>query len=192
MEDNVRGDILRVLYKAVEFIENGNFSELQTLSDQVIHNASVYQDEYSIGVATMLYALSKVLQKEIIKREHFKQFRKLLSDSTEMIKTMIKNAENFNFTGFEANLKDVLKIINSIDESYNEYIEWAINHAKIKKARKIYEHGVSLGRVSELLGVPEWEVMRYAAETKFFERKELKTISVKKRLENARKIFEAK
>lgn len=190
MEDTVRRDILKVLYKSLELLENNNFSDMQMLSDQIIHNASIYQDEDSIGVATMIYALSKILEKEKIKRYHPKEYNKLLADSKVNIKQMIRTAEDFNFEEFEKYLKNILNTINALDKSYNEYIEWVINHAKLKKARKIYEHGVSLGRVSQLLGVPEWEVMRYTAETRFFERGELKTLNPKKRLENTKKIFE--
>ena len=67
---------------------------------------------------------------------------------------------------------------------------WAITHAKIKKARKIYEHGISLGRVSELVGISEWELMNYTSQTKFHDRSELKTISVRDRLKTLKKVFE--
>ena len=190
MNDVVRSDILKVLYSSLELLEKKDFAKLKLLSDRVIHNASIYQDENSIEVATMIYSLSKILEKEKIKKLHPKEYNKLFVSSRENIKQMITFAENLNFKEFEKKLKATLKAIHVLDESYGDYIEWAITHAKTKKARNIYEHGVSLGRVSELLGVPEWEVMRYAAETKFFEREELKTLTPSKRLEKIKKLLE--
>ena len=71
MEDKIRNDILDVLVKSLNAVRNEDVKEIKEQSNHVLHNASVYQDKYSILVAVMIYSISKVIerveQKEQIK-----------------------------------------------------------------------------------------------------------------------------
>ena len=63
--------------------------------------------------------------------------------------------------------------------------------ARINKASRIYEHGISLAQTAELLGITQWELMKYLGQTKIADKfdDEIKVID---RLEHARKMFNLK
>ena len=109
-----------------------------------------------------------------------------------MKKTMklISSLESSNYKQFESVLQSFLKEISNFDKKYSAYVQWVITKAKITKAEGMYEHGISLGQVSELLSVPIAEVMSYVGHTNFPERDELRTLTPRERIKKARKIFE--
>ena len=190
METEVRTDILNVLYKAVECLQREDYNCLRNLSDKTVHNSSIYQDTSSIGISVLIYALSKLLSKERIKQKHPDEYRRFLLNSTKKTVKMISFLESSDYTLFEGLLKSFLKDISNFDKKYSEYVQWVVTKAKITKAERIYEHGISLGQVSELLSIPIAEVMSYVGHTKFSERDEFRTLSPRERIKKTRKIFE--
>ncbi|MBT6821580.1 hypothetical protein HOA56_04085, partial [archaeon] len=62
MNEIIRKDIIGVLLKAIEYIDNSDNIKLRELSDYVIHNASIFQDEDSISVVVIIYPLSKLFK----------------------------------------------------------------------------------------------------------------------------------
>ena len=60
--------------------------------------------------------------------------------------------------------------------------------AQIKKGSRLYEHGLSMAKSAEILGIGQWELMSYVGKTRIID-EEAVTTGVKKRLDVARKIF---
>ncbi|MDH3324876.1 MAG: hypothetical protein OEL89_04515, partial [Candidatus Peregrinibacteria bacterium] len=58
------GNILRILKKAKQLIEEDNPNELKTLSGETIHSATISQDADNIIVAVLIYAIGKVLERD--------------------------------------------------------------------------------------------------------------------------------
>ena len=56
--------------------------------------------------------------------------------------------------------------ISKADSTLDLYIQHVIDEANVKKASKIYDHGISLGQTAQLLGISHWELMRYVGHTK--------------------------
>ena len=54
----------------------------------------------------------------------------------------------------------------------------------------IYKQGISVGRVSELLGISQWEIIDYLGKTGVYELKEMKKARTK--LNVARGLFDLK
>ena len=66
MNEIIKKDILEVLNDLIKILkskEGSNWIGIKELSNHVIHNASVFQDEDSISVAVLTYALSKIMER---------------------------------------------------------------------------------------------------------------------------------
>ena len=66
MESAVRNDALRIISRVIEILEakeEKDPMELKELSNNTIHNASVFQDECSVSIAVLIYALSKIIER---------------------------------------------------------------------------------------------------------------------------------
>ncbi len=76
--------------------------------------------------------------------------------------------------------------INKIDTKLKLYIEEVISKAKVKKGSKLHEHGLSIARTAEVLGISQWELMNYVGKTTI---STVDGVDVKTRLNFARKLF---
>src|SRR3990167_5336501 len=63
MDAIVRSNITRLLGESVDAISKGDSFKLKELSNGNIHNASIFQDEDSLSVSVVIYALSKVIER---------------------------------------------------------------------------------------------------------------------------------
>ena len=77
--------------------------------------------------------------------------------------------------------------------------EWALSNAKIvksvfrkakvNKASKIYEHGISLEKTAKLLGVTMWELQVYAGQKSIHDAPLTQTMNTKSRIKLAMEMF---
>ena len=95
---------------------------------------------------------------------------------------------NENIGGYKFAIKGVFKEIAKTESKIKVYIEEVIHQAQIKKGSKIFEHGISIARASEMLGISQWELMRYIGKTSITEYAGAEI--TKKRLKIARELFE--
>ncbi|MCX6711367.1 MAG: hypothetical protein NTZ02_04760, partial [Candidatus Woesearchaeota archaeon] len=58
-------------------------------------------------------------------------------------------------------MKKLIDYISKTDSMTKKYIEEVISQAKIKKGERIYEHGISMARAAEILGISQWQLMAY-------------------------------
>ena len=103
MHDIIKKDILTVLTELVEILkvkEEGDISEIKELSNHVIHNASIFQDEDSISVAILIYALSKIIER----KQRDLDYNKILS----MLNSCISNLKNNQDDLFRKSIKNIL------------------------------------------------------------------------------------
>jgi hypothetical protein len=174
----VKNDILSVLKEAVLCIKEDHLQDLSELSNQIIHNASIFQDEDSISIAVVIYATSKILQRD-------------LSGKHKIIAKLVQSRESLqenDFHGYKKSIKELTKIISGMDSRLRLYIIEVINQAEIKKGSKIYDHGISLARAAEMLGISQWDLMTYIGNTQIIDRSE-KVIRSQNRLKYARSLF---
>jgi hypothetical protein len=174
MSKVVKADIISTLTDVSARIKEEKFSDLMSLSNHVIHNASVFQDEDSVSVAVAVYALYKTLS--VYRLDH--------SRILGLIDKAIKALERDDYAHFRSSISSVIKVIEAVDKRLSRYVDEVVNKAKIKKAVKIYDHGISLARVAELMGISQWELLNYLGNVK--EREEKFNRS---RLDVARDIF---
>ncbi len=183
-QEKIRKDLISVFSSAIEAIEHHNSSLLRQTSDFCIHNASIYQDRLSLATAVFIYAVSKLIERDFLNKS-------LHEKMVSMLKELYAFLESGNLRSFEESLKLAMSYISEQDKRIGMYIEHVISQAKIKKGGKIYEHGISLAQTANILGISQWELMRYIGNTHIADKFD-DGISIRKRIKLAREIFSGK
>ena len=185
MKDEVREEILNLLEQAKDALERGDIKELDELSNHTLHCTTIYGERDSIMIAVLLYALSKLLEKQ--REGQTEVSKELTSGMLKNIEASIKMLKNKQDKNFESLLKESLNLIKEFDKSYSSYVEEILEFGKVQKGTKIYEHGISLTEVAQLLGISKWELMKKIGERKFVEYG--KRIPPSERLKKARRLL---
>ncbi len=183
MQDHIKKDILSVLTQLTEILKAGEESdiiEIKKLSNRVTHDASIFQDEDSISAAVLIYALSKIIER---KQKDF-DYGKIIG----MVNSCISSLKNNQDEAFRKSVKDIFDFIRTLDQKLKMYIHEVINQAQIKKGCKLCEHGLSIARASEILGISQWELMHYIGKTTLVEQFS-GNVNASKRLKIARGLF---
>ncbi|MBN1156387.1 hypothetical protein JXA85_02130 [Candidatus Woesearchaeota archaeon] len=181
MNDVIKRDILEIITRILDIVKEKDFNdaaELSKLSDRTIHDASIFQDEDSIGIAVVAYALSKLYVRTELVSETMK----------DLLRRAYNNLLDNNPEGYRKKIKEILKQIGDEDKKLGLYIQEVIKQAEIKKGSRIYEHGISLARAAEILGVSQWELSYYVSQTTIAD-DELERVPIKDRLNFARGLF---
>ncbi len=179
MKSEVHRAILRALKLTLRYLEEGSTYRLRELSDHTVHNASIFQDEDSISIAVIIYALSKIIQRD-------QKVPKPLITSIQNAKRLLTD---HNMKDYVAEVRSITKLIQSLDSKMSLYIQKVINNSEIKKGSRLYENGISLSRAAEMLGVSQWEMMAYVGKTSIIDKTPVYSTNVKKKIELTRKIF---
>ncbi len=180
MNDIIKQDILRVLAEAITALQQGKDDELAMLSNKVIHDATIFQDEDSLAVATLMYAVGKVM-------ERAEETNKPKPDFIPRLKELDALLSQDNIPAFREQLRHIFDAISSQDDRLHLFVESVIRKAQLKKAAKIHEHGISIARASEMLGVSQWELLSYLGKTTIPEVESGDHAT--KRLKKARELF---
>ncbi|MBS3102864.1 hypothetical protein J4458_05460 [Candidatus Woesearchaeota archaeon] len=184
MDELVRKDAISVLSEVIGILkvkEEKDAAEIRELSNHTIHNASVFQDEASVSIAILIYSLSKIIERMEWELD-YKPILSLLENAKELL-------ENNKFDDYNKSIKKLFALISNIDSKLKLYIEEVINQAQIKKGGKLYEHGISVARAAEVLGISQWELMGYIGKTKLTEDIQ-DIVDLRSRLKFARGLFE--
>ncbi|MBU0535499.1 MAG: hypothetical protein KKE20_00930 [Nanoarchaeota archaeon] len=180
MEEVVKKDILTVLRELIILLEDEEYAEIKELSNHIIHNASIFQDQDSVTAAVIIYAISKIMERTVEKRSVIGN--KLVSAINESITLLEKE----RIEEYRLAVKKLLKTISEHDDRLHFFIEEVVRQAQIKKGSKLYEHGISAAHAAEILGISQWELMSYLGKTTLGE---VAPIDIKERLEFARSLF---
>ncbi|MBI2148923.1 hypothetical protein HYU23_04535 [Candidatus Woesearchaeota archaeon] len=188
MDEHLKQNIIRVLDKAIKAIKEENIIYLKNISNETVHDATVYQDEYSIAVAVLIYSLSKIHERE----EHygkFKGWKMFCSDCFKGLETAKERLISNDIQGFEKIIKQYTINLEKTDRKLKVHIQDVFRKARINKASRLYEHGLSMGRTAELLGITKFELMDYIGKTYIADVRENITINPVERLKFARGLF---
>ncbi|MBL7100480.1 MAG: hypothetical protein ISS23_00835 [Nanoarchaeota archaeon] len=187
MKDIVREDILSIFDDAIDAIKNNDAHKLGEISNHTVHDASIYQDKYSVSIAVIIYSLSKIFQRNQYKTfEGWKRFYKRCLENLDKARSALLRRKS---KVYDNKLKDLYKSISELEHKLGTYITEVLNQAQIKKGKKVYEHGLSAGRAAELLGISKWELMNYLGQTKIADVQPLRTKNIKAKLEFTKKLF---
>jgi len=178
MEQVIRDDIISILETAKTAIGQLSGAKLREISNHTLHNASIYQDKDSITIAVVMYALSKIVERSRIPGDDIEA--KLTQAKEYLIHDELDK--------YKDTIKDILDLISNVDKKMNMYVQKVINEAQIKKGSRLYEHGISLAQTADLLGISQWELMKYIGNTKIADRFD-DEIDVMSRIKHTRGLF---
>lgn len=182
-----KSNVLDIISKAIKAIKKEDIIALKDLSDRTIHSASIYQDSDSITVAVLIYALSKVFE-----RSKYKEYVDWSLFSEHCIESLVKAKKDLkkgNTTEFREDLRSIREVIDHLSSNLKGYIEEVFRKAMINKASRLYEHGISLQKTAELLGITPWELSEYAGTTGIGEVDLSVTLDIKSRIERTLNLF---
>ena len=187
MEEEVREDILDILRKSYEAIKEDDVKALKDLSNHTLHDASIFQDEYSVAVAVIIYSLSKIFERSNFRvYKDWSLFYKICLEDLKKAEKFL--AEN-KIEEYENVMKDLFNIMDKLGSNLKRYIVEVIDGAKINKASRVHEHGISIGRTAELLGVSQWDLMDYVGKTGIADVELALTKRVGERIKLTRRLF---
>lgn len=188
MEKKEREQIAHVLYESKNALLAKDAIKLKQLSDHTIHDSCHYQDIGNITLAIMLYALSKIIEREDYKKiSKWNNLVKRLSKELELAgKAVIEQDSN----AYQEHVKKARQAMESQSVQIKPYIQSILEKAAINKGFKLYQHGLSMEKTSNLLGISQWELSTYIAQKQQeYEVKQDQTLDVKKRARMALEFF---
>lgn len=179
--------LIDVLKEAKFALKSDNSLRLQHLSDETIHSSSIYQHTDYIVTAVIIYALSKLAGRR--DKQKIKGWSGFLKKTDSYFDLAIKSLEQNNSHAFIDNLERIKKLISGISGGIKSYAEEVIRKASINKASKIYEHGISLERTVELLGITRWELADYVGQKNIADTSHNITLNEQRRAKIALEFF---
>lgn len=179
--------ISEVLEATKRAISEGDSLKLNELSSQTIHCASTVQDAGSIGIAVLVYSLSKIVEKK--SKMNFKNWNEFVRRLNSFLSLAITAALEKNEEKYDYYLEQARKSLLTISINVKPYIEQVLRKASINKASRMYEHGISLGKTAQLLGITEWELSEYTGQNSSVETEYNKTLDIRKRAKMALEFF---
>ncbi|MEM3405982.1 MAG: hypothetical protein QW117_03370 [Candidatus Pacearchaeota archaeon] len=182
--------IMNIFKKTQKAIRKKDVLSLKELSNQTIHSASTNQDEVSITIAVIIYSISKIVERTNYKK--YLEYEKVLFLIEMRIKKALDYLKNDKEGNFLYELKRIIKDLKSIEGNFKKNIEDILIKAKINKASKIYEHGISMEKTAKLLGISLFELAEYIGNTGTQDVNLNITLPIKERIKLIEEIFESK
>lgn len=161
MNITVKKDISTILLNAVYALRKNDVQRLRLLSNQTIHNASIFQDEYSVSIAVAIYALFKVIEDENNGKN-----RELQRSVIPLLIKANRYLKRERIKQYMQTIKEIFRLIGRHDARFKLFVDEVIQYADIKKGSKLFEHGLSTAMASQVLGISQWELMEYIGKTK--------------------------
>ena len=178
--------VISLLKDARIAARNGDIMKLKQLSDQTIHASAIYQDTDNILVAVVIYSLSKLIERR--GSYNSKEFNDFFNYYTDTIDFSIKCIKNDKCDLFRKRIEELTKK-TSFAADIRKSAEAVFKKARINKASKVYEHGISMQATAKLLGVSLWELAEYTGQTSISDTKYNRTFDVKMRIKRAMEMF---
>jgi len=179
--------ILDILKKVMDALQKKDYIKIKNLSNQFVHHSSVHQDADVISIAVIIYSLSKMLEREDYKKE--KDWKAFYSSYLTTIKRMIKALEKKDDKAFHLEIEANRRLLEKLSGSLKSNMKDVLNRAKINKASRIYEHGISMGKTAKILGITLWELAEYSGRTGVGNVNLGVTMELKDRIKLAEEIF---
>jgi hypothetical protein len=183
-----RENILRIFEETEEAVERGDSAAVKNLSNQTNNTAALTNDPDNIAVAVIIYSLSKIMEREDYKKlTGWSKFYEIYLDSVDKIIDALKRKDD---KSFRKNIMLIRKAIDALSGKLKVYIQDVFRKASINRASKLYEHGISMERTAEILGITLFELANYAGSKEIADIPQIKTIDVKTRIKIAMEMFE--
>ncbi|MEM4325715.1 MAG: hypothetical protein QXU40_00215 [Candidatus Pacearchaeota archaeon] len=182
-----RENLLRIFKETKKALERGDATKIRNLSNQTTNSASLTQDPDNIASAVIVYSLSKIIERENYKNlkgwnEFYKKYIYCIDKAIEALK------EN-NEEKLRNYLREIIESVEILEGDFKQNIRDVFQKAKINKASKIYEHGISLELTAKLLGITLYDLISYIGNREDPSHTRSTKISEKERIENIEEFF---
>ncbi len=184
-----RDNLLRIFKETKNAVSEGNPGKVKLLSNQTTNTAALTHDPDNIAAAVIVYSLSKILERGDYKNlPGWKKFYDVYINAIDNIITALeKNDDKL----YRQNVETIQKSMNNVSGKLKDYVQDTLRKAKINKASKIHEHGISMERTASLLGITMYELANYIGR-RDFDNQELdlsKEVKIKTRVKTAMEMF---
>ena len=187
MIQRIKDNILRILKQTIKAIHKQDIKQLKDLSNNTVHDSTVFQDEHSIEIAVLIYSLSKIFERS--KYQQYKDWNIFQKTALHNLKKAYQNLKNNKDEQYHKNIRYIFSITSKLETNLKKYIKEILEKGKIVKGSRVYEHGISAGRTAKLLNISEWDLLDYTGKTGISDVTLSKTKSIKERLEFTRGLF---
>lgn len=180
-------NVLDILEKTKKAVEREDVALLKDLSNRTIHSASVEQDSDNIAIAVIVYSLGKIIERK--KTNEYTEWESFYKKYLMAINNSINALKKGDEIKLKKNLENLRKEIDRLSKNFRKYIQDVFRKASINKASKIYEHGISMQKTAELLGITVWELATYAGQKSNLSEDKTNKKNVKQRIKLAMDFF---
>jgi hypothetical protein len=179
--------VLKVLKEVKNALKDEDYVSIKNLSDKIIHISSIHQNSDVISLAVIIYSLSKLIERASYKEEkNWKRFYKnFVGNIDDMILALNKGDDG----KFHDEIEENRRLIQGLSGNLKIFIKDVFRRAKVNKASRIYEHGISMQKTAKILGISLWELSEYTGKTGIANVNLAVTIPIKKRIKFAEEIF---
>ncbi len=182
-----RRNILRIFQETKEAVLKRDAAKIRSLSNQTTNTAALTHDPDNIAAAVVVYALSKIIEREDYKQlPGWNEFYNIYINSIDKIIEALKRKDD---VAYRKNIQLIRNSIGTVSGKLKDYIQDVFRSASINKASRIYEHGISMEKTANLLGVTMFELAEYAGKGKYADVPEAKTVDVGSRIKLAMEMF---
>jgi len=181
-------NILKILEGTKASIEKDDAVTIKTLSNQTTNTVALTHDPDNIAVAVIVYSISKLLEREDYKKlPGWNEFYKTVLICIDNTIASIKSNDEAKI---KENLNNLRKSLMEVSGSLKKYIQDIFRKASINKASKLYEHGISMEKTANLLGITMFELASYAGQRESVSEIPVGAgISTKARIKTAMELF---
>jgi hypothetical protein len=159
-----RKHILETLSKVKKALEKNDYIQIKNLSNNIIHHTSIHQEPDVISLAVIIYALSKLIEREAYKK--YKSWPLFYKNYTQHLNKAVLALEKDDISVFRNEIDLIRKLIQKLSGDLKIHINDVFRRAKINKASRIYEHGISMEKTAKILGISRWELAEYVGKTR--------------------------
>ncbi|MBT3408726.1 hypothetical protein HOC99_04645 [Candidatus Woesearchaeota archaeon] len=178
-----------IIKKKINY-NNINTEKLLILSNEMIHDSSIYQKNIILKFSTLIYCIAKMIKEQKNKKSN--NLETIFCKYYNNLKLMYTYLKKNNINKFENKIVEIFNLILKNNNKFNIYIQDIINSTTIKKGSKLVDHGISIETVSKMTGLNQWELYNYLGKTNFEIVLDEKIQKTQKRLDHAKKIFNIK
>ena len=176
-----------MLKEVKKALHDGDAIKLKSLSNKTIHAASVEQEKFSIALAVIVYSLSKIIERTDYQK--YPAWKAFLKQSLINLEKASRFLEKDNITKFKESIMQIEKLIDNLTGNFKIHVQQVFEKARINKASRIYEHGISMEKTAELLGITIFELAEYAGKTGISDIDLSITLPIEKRIKYITDIF---
>ena len=181
-------NILNIFQETKEAILRTDSAKIKNLSNRTTNSASLTHDPDNIAAAVMIYSISKIIERTNYQKiPGWDKFYKNYLNSIDKIIEAIKKE---NYDAYRKEIRVMRSGVSKFSGELEKNIQEVFRKASINKASKLYEHGISMEKTANLLGITLFELASYVGERGISDISGKQAVNVKTRIKFLEDLFE--